>query len=117
MLFRSKKVFFAGNPLVADELSKGQQKALDRLKTLDELTTMLKTKPNVAPKTERALMDMVNLYQSYKTEKANYDQFGGNKNYIDSVKADTLLKMQELANFNENTKAAYDSIFGTLLGD
>jgi len=112
-----KKVFFAGNPLVADELSKGSQKAIDRLKTLDELSTMVRAKPGVAPKTERALGEMINLYQSYKTEKDNYDQFGGNKTYIDSIKADTLLKMQKLAQFNENTKAAYDTIFGTLLGD
>jgi hypothetical protein len=112
-----KKVFFAGNPLVADELAKGQQKALDRLKTLDELTTMLKAKPGVAPKTEAALEKMVNLYQSYKAEKDTYDQYGGNKTYIDSIKADTLLRMQKLAEFNENTKAAYDTIFGTLLGD
>jgi hypothetical protein len=110
-------VFFAGNPLVADELSKGSQKAIDRLKTLDELSTMVRAKPGVAPKTERALGEMINLYQSYKTEKDNYDQFGGNKTYIDSIKADTLLKMQKLAQFNENTKAAYDTIFGTLLGD
>ena len=112
-----KKVFFAGNPLVADELSKGSQKAIDRLKTLDELTDMLAAKPNLMPKTEKALGEMVRLYQSYKTEKDNYDQFGGIKAYIDSIKADTLLKMQELAKFNENTKAAYDTIFGTLLGD
>ena len=112
-----KKVFFAGHPLVADELSKGSQKAIDRLNTLDELTQMLKAKPGLMPKTEAALGKMVDLYQSYKAEKANYDQFGGNKTYIDSVKADTLLKMQKLAAFNENTKAAYDTIFGTLLGD
>lgn len=112
-----KKVFFAGNPLVADELSKGSQKAIDRLKTLDELGQMLANKPGVAPKTEKALGEMVKLYQSYKAEKDNYDQFGGIKSYIDSIKADTLLRMQQLAGFNENTKAAYDTIFGTLLGD
>lgn len=112
-----KSVFFAGHPLVADELSKGSQKAIDRIKTLDELTQMVKAKPGIAPKTEAALEKMVNLYQSYKAEKDSYDQFGGNKAYIDSVKADTLLRMQRLAEFNENTKAAYDTIFGTLLGD
>ena len=112
-----KKVFFAGNPLVADELSKGQQRALDRVKTLDELSTMLKAKPNVSPKTEKALSQMVNLYETYKNDKAQYEQFGGNQQIVTQLKADTLAKMQELANFNENTKAAYDTIFGTLLGD
>ena len=112
-----KKVFFAGHPLVADELSKGSQKAIDRLNTLDELTAMLNAKPGVMPKTEAALSKMVNLYQSYKNDRAQYEQFGGNQQLVTQLKADTLSRMQELANFNENTKAAYDTIFGTLLGD
>lgn len=112
-----KKVFFAGHPLVADELSKGSQKAIDRLKTLDELTQMLNAKPGVMPKTEAALAQMVALYQNYKTNRTEYDQFGGSEFLIKELKADTLARMQELAKFNENTKAAYDTIFGTLLGD
>jgi hypothetical protein len=112
-----KKVFFAGHPLVADELSKGSQKAIDRLKTLDELTLMLQSKPGLMPKTEAALSEMVALYQKYKTDRLDIEQYGGSQMIIDDLKASTLQKMQELASFNENTKAAYDTIFGTLLGD
>ena len=114
---RWKKVFFAGHPLVADELAEGQQKAINRLKTLDELALMLSQKPGVMPKTEAALSKMVSLYQKYKTERANLEMMSGTRQLITDLKADTLLRMQELSNYNENTKAAYDTIFGTLLGD
>jgi hypothetical protein len=112
-----KKVFFAGHPLVADELAEGQQKAIQRLKTLDELTTMLNAKPSVMPKTESALSKMVALYNKYKTDRADLELMSGSDQLIKDLKADTLSKMQELSAFNENTKAAYDTIFGTLLGD
>lgn len=112
-----KKVFFAGHPLVADELAEGQQKAIQRLKTLDELTIMLQAKPGVMPKTESALEKMVALYNKYKNDRADLELMSGNYQLIKDLKADTLSKMQELSNFNENTKAAYDTIFGTLLGD
>ena len=112
-----KKVFFAGHPLVADELSKGQQKQLDRLKTLDELTVMLQAKLGVMPKTEAGLSRMVNLYQKYQNDRASLELMSGTSQLIKNLKAETILKMQELANFNENTKAAYDTIFGSLLGD
>ena len=112
-----KKVFFAGHPLVADELAEGQQKAITRLKTLDELTLMLSKKPNVMPKTEAALSKMTNLYQKYKTDRQNLEMLSGTQRLITDLKADTLLKMRQLAEYNENTKAAFDTIFGTLLGD
>lgn len=112
-----KKVFFAGHPLVADELAEGQQKAINRLKTLDELALMLSQKPGVMPKTEAALSKMVSLYQKYKTERENLEMLSGTRQLITDLKTDTLLKMQALSEYNENTKAAYDTIFGTLLGD
>jgi len=112
-----KKVFFAGHPLVADELSEGQEKAINRLKTLDELTYMLSQKPGIMPATEKALLNMVNLYQKYKTDREELEMMTGSRNLVADLKADTLSKMQELSSYNENTKAAYDTIFGTLLGD
>jgi hypothetical protein len=112
-----KKVFFAGHPLVADELAEGQQKAIARLKTLDELTLMLNQKPNVMPKTEAALSKMTNLYQKYKTDRQNLEMLSGTQRLVTDLKADTLLRMQQLSGYNENTKAAFDTIFATLLGD
>jgi hypothetical protein len=112
-----KKVFFAGHPLVADELAEGQQKAIQRLKTLDELTLMLNKNPRVMPKTEAALRQMTDLYQKYKTERQNLEMLSGSQQLIKNLKTDTLLKMRGLAEYNENTKAVFDTIFGTLLGD
>ena len=112
-----KKIFFAGHPLVADELSKGSQKAIDRLKTLDELTQMLAAKPGVMPKTESAISQMVALYNKYKTDRVELDAFNADQQIVKDLKAETILKMKQLAAFNENTKAVYDTIFGTLLGD
>lgn len=110
-------MFFAGHPLVGDELAEGQEKAIKRLRALDELTYMLNQKPGVMPSTEKALLSMVNLYQKYKDDKEELEMMSGSRNLVSDLKADTLSKMQELASYNENTRAAYDTIFGTLLGD
>jgi len=112
-----KSVFYAGHPLVQDELSGGSQKAIDRIRTLDELNSMLAKNLNIAPKTESKLRQMSKLYQSYRDERANYEEFGGNQQLIKMLKEDTIIQLRTLASYNENTKAAYDVLFGRLLGD
>lgn len=112
-----KTVFFAGRPLVAEELSQGSQKAIDRLRTLDELKSMLDSNIGVRPKTEAALREMMNAFEDYKTQKDNYDQFGGNQTLQKILKDETIVKLREMSNYNENTRAAYDVLFGRLLGD
>lgn len=112
-----KSVFYAGHPLVQDELSGGSQKAIDRIRTLDELNIMLAKNLNIAPKTESKLRQMSKLYQSYRDERANYEEFGGNQQLIKMLKEDTIIQLRTLASYNENTKAAYDVLFGRLLGD
>jgi hypothetical protein len=112
-----KTVFFAGRPLVAEELSQGSQKAINRLRTLDELKAMLDANIGVRPKTENALREMMNTYQDFQTTKDNYDQFGGNQVLQKMLKDETIAKLREMSNYNENTKAAYDVLFGRLLGD
>jgi hypothetical protein len=112
-----KSVFFAGRPLVQEELSKGSQKAIDRLRTLDELNSMLSKNLNLRPKTEAKLREMSQLYQTYQDNKAAYDQYGSSSQLATMLKADTIAQMKELAKYNENTQAAYDVLFGRLLGD
>jgi hypothetical protein len=112
-----KSVFFAGRPLVQEELSQGSQKAIDRLRTLDELNNMLSKNLNIAPATEGKLREMATAYQRYKDQRANYDQFGGNQDLIRILKDNTIVNLRQLASFNENTQAAYDVLFGRLLGD
>jgi hypothetical protein len=112
-----KDVFFAGRPLVKEELSQGSQKAIDRLNTLDELDSLLAQNLDIRPKTENKLREMSTLYRAYRDEKANYDEFGGSQKLIKYLKEDTIIKLRELASYNENTQAAYDVLFGRLLGD
>ena len=112
-----KSVFFAGRPLVQEQLSQGSQKAIDRLKTLDELNNMLAQNLNIAPATESKLREMSDAYKRYQNERDSYDQFGGSQQLIKSLKEDTVIKLRSLASFNENTQAAYDVLFGRLLGD
>jgi hypothetical protein len=60
---------------------------------------------------------MSKLYQTYQDNKAAYDQYGTSAELSKVLKADTILQMKELAKYNENTQAAYDVLFGRLLGD
>jgi hypothetical protein len=112
-----KTVFFAGRPLVAEELSQGSQKAINRLRTLDELKAMLDAKVGIRPSTENALREMMDTYEDYKSSREQYEQFGGNQALQKILKDDVIVRLREMSNYNENTKAAYDVLFGRLLGD
>ena len=112
-----KDVFFAARPLVKDELSQSSQKAIDRVNTLDELDNMLAQNLNIRPKTEEKLREMSAVYKTYRDEKANFDEFGGSQKLIKNLKEETIIKLRELARYNENTQATYDVLFGRLLGD
>jgi hypothetical protein len=113
-----KDVFFAARPLVREELgTTGSQKAANRLNTLDELENMLSQNIGIRKDVQEKLREMSKVYNQYKDEKANYDEFGGSQKLIKYLKDDTILKLRELAGYNENTQAVYDVLFGRLLGD
>jgi hypothetical protein len=113
-----KDVFFAARPLVREELgTTGSQKAANRLNTLDELDNMLSQNIGIRKDVQDKLREMSKLFKEYKDEKANYDEFGGSQKLIKYLKDDTILKLRELAKYNENTQAVYDVLFGRLLGD
>ena len=113
-----KTLFFAGRPLVQEELSQGSQKAIERLKAIDDLRAMLYDKNvTAAPKTRSALKDMLDLYDKYKNNRKSLDQVSGAAELVKMMKDDTLRKMRELSEVNENTKSAYNVLFGSLLGD
>jgi hypothetical protein len=114
-----KTTFFAGRPLVAEELSNGSQKAIDRINALNDLENMLNdTSIRVAsPKTFDGLNAMLKLYLNYKKEKESFERFGGSTFLARNLKETTIIKMRQLSQLNENTLAAYDSLFGSLLGE
>lgn len=110
-----KTEFFAGRPLVQEELSQGSQKAIDRLNTLDELQNMLSKNYNISPQTEAGLREMMKVYVDYKNEKARLDQYG-TQVMVSSLQDSTAARLRELSTYNENTKAAYDVLFSRLPG-
>ena len=108
-------VFKAARPMVQEELAQGSKKAVARLRTLDELNQMLKANLNIAPNTEAKLREMLDVYNSYQADKANFDQVGGLANLSKIVKDEVTIKLRELAQYNENTLAVYNVLFGRLL--
>lgn len=114
-----KDTFFAGHPLVADYLSKGSQLAIDRQNALKDLELMLRDQSvrAIRPKTFDALKTMLNVYLDYKIQRDKYESIGLSRDSQKSLKERTIIRMRELAQFNENTLAAYDSLFGELLDD
>jgi hypothetical protein len=114
-----KTIFFAGRPLVAEELASGGQRKIDAINAFNDFEDML-SNPAVraaSPKTFDAMQAMLQTYLLYKKEKDRYDRFGGSSTLIQIAKDQAIIKLREQAQFNENTMAAYDSLFGTLLGD
>jgi hypothetical protein len=114
-----KDTFFAGHPLVAEYLSKGSQLAIDRQNALKDLELMLKDESarSASPKTFDALKAMLTVYINYKIEKDRYESSNLPRDYQKSLKERTIVRIRELAQYNENTLAAYDSLFGELLDD
>ena len=112
-------IYKAGRPLVQEELSQGSQKAIERMNAYNDLTAMLKTKEadKASPGTAQALRKMVDLYENYKNSKKELDQFGGSQFLSQMNKDETIIKMRELSQYNENTVSAYNVLFGRLLGD
>ena len=112
-------IFKAGRPLVQEELAQGGQKAIDRMNALNDLTAML-SKPaayKASRDTANALKKMVDLYESFKTSKKELEQFSGSSFLSQMNKDETIIKMRELSQYNENTVSAYNVLFGRLLGD
>lgn len=112
-------VFKAGRPLVQEELAQGGAKAIERMKALNDLQKMLDEKSayKAAPETANKLRQMMDLYNSYKATKDQFEAVGGSQFLVNMNKEETIIKMRELSQFNENTISAYNVLFGRLLGD
>jgi hypothetical protein len=112
-------IYKAGRPLVQEELSQGSQKAIERMNAYNDLTAMVKSPvaQKASPGTTQALRKMVDLYESYKTSRKEIEQFGGSQFLSQMNKDETIIKMRELSQYNENTVSAYNVLFGRLLGD
>jgi len=114
-----KDTFMAGRPMLEEHLGKGRENAIERVRALDDLTNMLDDPKfkNIRPETQNVLREMVNAYQSYVKQRDMFELIGGNSENIDLMKSIALRKIKNLSEFNENTLAAYMSIFSRLLGE
>ena len=114
-----KDTFNAGNPLVQEYLGKGREKEIERVNALDDLSKMLDDPrfSNIRPQTQGVLREMVQAYKDYRKQQEVFELIGGNSEVIDLIKIGTLQRIKELSKFNENTQAAYMSIFSRLLGE
>jgi hypothetical protein len=112
-------LYKAGRPLVQEELAQGGKKAIERMKALNDLQKMLDEKAayKAAPDTAKKLRQMMDLYNSYKTNKDQFESVGGSQFLAQMNKEETIIKMRELSQYNENTLSAYNVLFGRLLGD
>ncbi len=114
-----KDTFNAGNPLVGEYLSKGREKEIERVNALDDLSKMLDDPKfaNVRPQTQGVLREMVQAYKDYRKQQDIFELIGGDADVADILKVSTLQRIKDLSSFNENTQAAYMSIFSRLLGE
>lgn len=114
-----KDTFNAGHPLVQEYLGKGRETEIARVNALDDLGKMLDDPrfANIRPQTQKVLREMVDAYKSYRKQQEVFELIGGNSEVVDLIKIGTLQRIKELSNFNENTQAAYMSIFSRLLGE
>jgi hypothetical protein len=114
-----KDRFFAGRPLVKEELNQGAENQIKRLESLQDLERFLQdsTYSNVRQDTQDVLREMVSAYGTYKSQREIFELTGSNTDLIQFTKDSTIQRLRELAKYNENTQAAYDALFGRLLGD
>ena len=89
------------------------------MKALNDLQKMLDEKAayKAAPDTAKKLRQMMDLYNSYKATKDQFEGIGGSQFLVTMNKEETIIKMRELSQYNENTLSAYNVLFGRLLGD
>ncbi len=112
------KVFKAGRPLVQEELAEGGKKAIERIRAINDLRDMLNDKSvTVRGPLQKQLKEMLDLYDSYKTDKDLFSSVPGGSKLTSFLQDSTIVRMRELSKANENTISAYNTLFASLLGD
>lgn len=112
-----KDRFFAGRPLVAEELNQGAEKRIKTLQALTDLQNFLADPrySGIRKDTQDVLRQMNKAFVDYKTQREIFELTGGNADLIKTIKESTLQSIKELSLYNENTQAAFDVLFGRLL--
>ena len=88
------------------------------MNAINDLRNMLNDKTvTVRGSTQKALKEMLDVYDSYKLQRQALDTLSGTTSLMAFMKDRTILKIRELSKTNENTMSAYNTLFASLLGD
>jgi hypothetical protein len=114
-----KEQFLGARPLLEQELGRGGQKAIARIRAYDDLRKMLddpevKTQPEIRDSLKR-MADAFDQYQSARNSV--YGNTETAQNYRDLLKSNIKATLQQLAQENPNAQAAYDILFSRLIGE
>ena len=114
-----KDRFLAGNPLVAEQLNQGGQKKIDKVKALTDLQNFLASDKykNIRPDVQNVLGQMVDTYNQYKNQNDVMQFVNASNQVTDALKQATIQRLKDLATYNANTQAAYDTLFASLMGE
>jgi hypothetical protein len=111
-------LFKAGRPLLTKELASGGEKAIARIAAINDLRNMINDKSvTVRGPLQKQLKEMLDLYDSYRSDKELFSNIYGGSKISTIIKETTIVNMRELSKANENTASAYNTLFASLLGD
>ena len=111
--------FKGARPLLQEQLGQGGQKAIDRVRAVEDLRKMLDDNTVKAqPETRKLLKQMMDQYDQYKyTRDTLTSNSGVQQDYKDMLKQNVKASLQKLASQDVNAQSAYDILFSRLIGD
>jgi hypothetical protein len=114
-----KEQFLGSRPMLQEELGKGAESKIRRIRAYDDLRKMLNDKEVTAsPKTKAVLTQMSLAFDEYQNARdAIYGNTETAQNYKDLLQMNIKTKLQQLAEGNANAQAAYDVLFARLIGE
>lgn len=114
-----KEQFLGARPMLQEELGKGAESKIRRLRAYDDLRRMLADKSVTAsPKTKAILTQMSLAFDQYQNSRdAVYGNTDTAQSYKDLLQMNIKTQLQQLAQGNANAQAAYDVLFARLIGE
>jgi hypothetical protein len=109
--------FKGARPYLQEQLSQGSEKAIQRLRALDDMRLMLDDKTvREQPKLRKILSDMLSTYDSYVNQRDFGTGFSisNTEEYRDMIKNNANQTILALAESDPNAMAAYNSLFAPL---
>ncbi len=114
-----KDQFLGSRPMLEEELGKGAESKIRRIRAYEDLRNMLNDKTVTASPTTRAVLTQMSLaFDEYQNARdAVYGNTETAQNYKELLQMNIKTKLQQLAEGNANAQAAYDVLFARLIGE